>query len=102
RLGILPTEWKANHNTEEHRKGRAEVIERLTYADEWIDTSLYVLFIGLNLSESTEKKDKDCDFGSRILREVKNAFFKIGHSPYVGKEEIREKNEWEVDETWLI
>jgi len=100
-LGIAPTEWKTDHNTAEHQKGRAEVMERLTYADEWIDTAQYVLFIGLNLSESKEWKDKDCTLMDRVLREVTNAFTKVGHSPYIGKEEVREPNEWIVDVTWL-
>ena len=59
-------------------------------------TVQYVYVIGLNLAISKENPKEEATY-TRVLREVSNAFQKIGHSPYIGKEEVKEKTTWEVD-----
>lgn len=99
-VNILETEWPDEDNDPEIITRRRALIEYLTTADDWIDTAQYIYVIGLNLA-NTKKDSKEETAYTRVLREVTNAFQKVGHSPYIGKEEVKERTSWEVDTEWL-
>ena len=90
--------WKKGEDPAIYIPARQKLIDYLTHADEWIDYAHFVYIIGLNLT--IDKADREA-YKARVLKEVQNACFKIGHSAYTGKLAITSANEWVVDKEWF-